>query len=131
MPVPSSAWVIDTNVLIYYLNQQLPASAKAHVDRAFLSRCAVSVITRIEVLSWQGHTEESVRAAKGLLSLCEEISLNKAIADRCIELRRSYKIRLPDAIIAATALISNNKLMSRNSDDFVKVDGLECFNPFS
>jgi predicted nucleic acid-binding protein len=44
--------VIDTNILIYYLNQQLPESVKAVVDKSILSGCTISIITRIEVLGW-------------------------------------------------------------------------------
>jgi predicted nucleic acid-binding protein len=123
--------VIDTNILIYYLNEQLPESVKTQVDNAILSGCTISIITRIEVLGWQGHTEQSLIAARALLSLFEEISLNPIIADCCIELRKTYKIKLPDAIIAATALVQEKTLMSRNEDDFIKIAGLCLFNPFS
>ena len=123
--------VIDTNILIYYLNQQLPESVKAAVDKSILSGCAISIITRIEVLGWQGHTEQSLIAARSLLSLFEEISLNQTIADCCIEIRKTYKIKLPDAIIAVTALVQKQTLISRNTDDFIKIVGVELFNPFS
>jgi hypothetical protein len=122
--------VIDTNILIYYLNQQLPELVKAQVDKAILSGCTISVITRIEVLGWQGHTEQSLIAARALLSLFEEINLNKAIADCCIELRKTYKIKLPDAIIAATALVQEQTIMTRNENDFIKIASLNVFNPF-
>jgi hypothetical protein len=59
--------VIDTNILIYYLNQQLSELVKAQVDKAILSGCTISIITRIEVLGWQGHTEQSLIAARALL----------------------------------------------------------------
>jgi predicted nucleic acid-binding protein len=123
--------VIDTNILIYYLNEQLPESVKTQVDNAILSGCTISIITRIEVLGWQGHTEQSLIAARALLSLFEEISLNPVIADCCIELRKTYRIKLPDAIIAATALVQEKTLMSRNEDDFIKISRLCLFNPFS
>lgn len=126
----AGVFVLDTNILIYYLNQQLPEPVKAQVDEVILSGCAISIITRIEVLGWQGHTEQSVIAARGLLSLCEEISLHKAIADCCIDLRQRYKIKLPDAVIAATALVSEYSLITRNTDDFIKIEGLETVNPF-
>jgi hypothetical protein len=122
--------VIDTNILIYYLNQQLPETVKTAVDKSILSGCTVSVITRIEVLGWQGHTEQSLIAARALLSLFEEISLHQTVADCCIEIRKTYKIKLPDAIIAATALVQKQPLMSRNTDDFIKIAGVELFNPF-
>ena len=46
--------VIDTNILIYYLNQQLTDKAKMEVENAILQGSAISIITRIEVLGWQG-----------------------------------------------------------------------------
>lgn len=122
--------MIDTNILIYYLNQQLPESVKAQVDNSILSTCSISIITRIEVLGWQGHTEQSLFAARALLTLLEEISLNPTIADCCIQLRQRYKIKLPDAVIAATALVKKQTLMTRNSDDFIKIEDLQLFNPF-
>lgn len=122
--------VIDTNILIYYLNQQLPESVKAAVDEHILSGSTISIITRIEVLGWQGHTEQSLIAAKALLSLFEEINLHQAIADCCIQIRKTYRIKLPDAIIAATALVQKQTLMSRNEDDFIKIAGVALFNPF-
>ena len=117
-------------MLIYYLNQQLPEAVKVKFDNSVLATSTISIITRIEVLGWQGHTEQSMLAARTLLSLCEEISLNKTIADCCIQLRQRYKIKLPDAVIAATALVKNQKLMTRNSDDFINIEGLRLFNPF-
>jgi len=48
--------VIDTNILIYYLNEQLPEAVKTQVDNAILSGCTISIITRIEVLGWQRHS---------------------------------------------------------------------------
>ncbi len=122
--------VIDTNIIIYYLNQQLTELAKAQVEASILSGSTISIITRIEVLDWQGHTGQSLIAARALLSLFEEISLNKTIADCCIQLRSTYKIKLPDAIIAATALVQERQLLSRNEADFIKIAGLKLFNPF-
>ena len=123
--------VIDTNILIYYLNQQLTDKAKMEVENAILQGSAISIITRIEILGWQGHTEASLVAAKNLLSLLEEIDLNQIIANQCIALRKMYKIKLPDAIIAATALTHQQVIMSRNEDDFIKIAGLTVNNPFS
>jgi hypothetical protein len=120
MPIIDAAYVLDTNILIYYLNQQLPEPIKALVDKSILSGCAISIITRIEVLGWQGHNGQSIIAARALLSLLEEIALNQTIADSCIQLRQRYKTKLPDAIIAATALVKNQPLMTRNTEDFTQ-----------
>jgi predicted nucleic acid-binding protein len=58
-------------------------------------------------------------------------SLNQGIADCCIQIRKTYKIKLSDAIITATALVQKQALKSRNEDDFIKIVGVELFNPFS
>lgn len=129
MRVPNNT-VIDTNILIYYLNKQLPESVKMQIDEMTLSGSSMSIITKIEVLGWQGHDEESLEKARALLSLFEEFALNHMIADCCIQLRSDYKIKLPDAIIAATALVNDKVLVTRNVDDFVKIKGLDVFNPF-
>ena len=128
MRMPNNT-VIDTNILIYYLNKQLPESVKMQLDEMILSGSSMSIITKIEVLGWQGHDKESLEKARALLSLFEEFALNQVIADCCIQLRMDYKIKLPDAIIAATALVNDKVLVTRNVDDFVKVKGLEVFNP--
>ncbi|MCO6475605.1 MAG: type II toxin-antitoxin system VapC family toxin [Phaeodactylibacter sp.] len=57
--------------------------------------------------------------------------LTDIIAEKAIEIRRSRKIKLPDAVIAATALIGGYTLVSRNDDDFKGVNGLEYLNPFT
>ena len=128
MRIPNNT-VIDTNILIYYLNKQLPESVKMQLDEMILSGSSMSIITKIEVLGWQGHDKESLEKARALLSLFEEFALNQVIADCCIQLRMDYKIKLPDTIIAATALVNDKVLVTRNVDDFVKVKGLEVFNP--
>ena len=52
------------------------------------------------------------------------------IADIAIEPRRKVSIKLPDAVIAATALLHDLTLVTRNVKDFEKVDGLRIYNPF-
>ncbi len=50
---------------------------------------------------------------------------------RAFELKRRKKIKLADAVIAATALLNNLKLATRNVDDFKGIEGLEVLNPFA
>jgi predicted nucleic acid-binding protein len=59
------------------------------------------------------------------------LPLTNNIVDKAIEIRRSRKIKLPDAIIAATALAHDYTLISRNDDDFRKIPGLKYINPFT
>ena len=52
------------------------------------------------------------------------------ITSKAIELKRRVKIKLADAVIAATALLNNLKLVTKNVDDFKGIEGLELENPF-
>jgi len=59
-----------------------------------------------------------------------EYLIDDDIAEKTIELKRRAKIKLADAVIAATALVNNFKLVTRNVDDYKAVKDLEMFNPF-
>lgn len=87
------------------------------------------VITKIEVLGFKTTPE-----ANGLLSNFMDdsivIGLSDDIVERTIEIRKEHKIKTPDAIIAATALINGFTLISRNIKDFKSIEGLEVFDPF-
>jgi predicted nucleic acid-binding protein len=60
----------------------------------------------------------------------DEISLSSTVVQQTITLRTLYSIKLPDAVIAATALTCDLKLMTRNLIDFERVAGLRVVNPF-
>jgi len=122
--------VIDSNVLIYHLNGALTPVAERRVKAAIGAGGFISVITRIEILGWQGQTEDSLRIASSLLDLIGEKPLTETIVQLCIDLRQSHRIKLPDAIIAATALDLGLPLMTRNTTDFDEVENLELVNPF-
>ncbi len=123
--------VLDTNVLIYFLDDALEGEALQRVQQAMRTSARVSVITRMEVLGWRGHTEESRARARFLLDQLDEVALTSVVVERVIEIRSSLAIKLPDAIIAASALIENRPLMTRNIADFQRVPGLVLIDPFA
>jgi predicted nucleic acid-binding protein len=65
------------------------------------------------------------------VSLSNIYTLNNAVADKTIELRSKYKIKLPDAIIAATAIINQLDLISHNAKDFEKIIELKYIDSHS
>ncbi len=103
---------------------------RQQVDKIIEIGAFISVITRIEVLSWTNHTKESLKSTEELLSILNEQDLNEEIVKLCIYVRQLTKLKLPDAIIAATALHLELPLMTRNIKDFQKVPDLKLFNPF-
>lgn len=71
-----------------------------------------SIISEMELLSFSGITQEEEIGVKTLLSDCTKFHLTEEIKDKTIEIRRKYKTKLPDAIVAATAIVNNLPLIS-------------------
>ncbi len=122
--------LMDTNVLIDFLNDDPDAQFRERALTAFSQGSAVSVVTVIELLGWRKHTEQSRRSATDLLECLDELPLERRVVAATIKLRSRHAIRLGDAMIAATALTHGIPLMTRNIDDFRIVDGLTLINPF-
>ncbi|MDP2845557.1 MAG: type II toxin-antitoxin system VapC family toxin [Candidatus Methanoperedens sp.] len=122
--------LIDTNILIYYLADTIPQEELDTIEKILKTSFNISIITKIEFLGWEKHTEEGYEKAKEFISFANAILLTNKIADLSIFIRRTYKIKLPDAVIAATALSNNLILVTRNTKDFRGVKDLEIYNPF-
>jgi predicted nucleic acid-binding protein len=121
--------VFDSNILIYHLNDALPSSVLNHVEAWITEGAVISVMSRIEVLGYP-QTADQLRQAMRLLAYFDEIPLHEPVVQRTITLRQQYRIRLPDALIAATALYLGSPLVTRNTRDFQTINGLIILNPF-
>jgi predicted nucleic acid-binding protein len=104
--------LFDTNVLIDYLN----GVGAAKKELARYEYRAISTITWMEVLV--GVTAEDELTIREWLGSFDVIALDVAIANRAVELRRQRRIRLPDAIVWASAQVNSMLLVSRNTKDF-------------
>jgi predicted nucleic acid-binding protein len=124
-----TSYLIDSNILIYYLAGALAPEERPAVDKILQESFNISIITRIELLGWKGHTPEGLAKARKLLDCARCIPLTDALAEKTIELRTSSSISLPDAVIAASALSLDATLVTRNEKDFTHVTGLRIFNP--
>ncbi len=109
--------LFDTNILIDYLNGI--AAAQTELDR--YSQLLISVITWMEVLA--GATPEEEGVVRNFLARFEVVAITASIADKAVLIRRSKRIRLPDAIIEATAHQEQALLISRNTKDFPEREG--------
>jgi toxin FitB len=123
-------WLIDSNAVMGYLNQDPAPGFAAKIESCFAGGAAISVITLIEVLGWRGHTEQSRADARRLLAGLTLIGLTPAVVERTIALRSQLSIALPDAVIAASALVEGLHLVTRNVQDFDRVEGLVVDNPY-
>jgi predicted nucleic acid-binding protein len=104
--------VIDTNILVDYL-QGVSLSQK---ELTLYQSAAISVISWMEVMA--GTTAETEGAARAFLRTFDLLGIDSKIAEQAVALRRSKRIKLPDAIIWATAQVHECLLVSRNSRDF-------------
>lgn len=111
--------LIDTNILIYF------TSGNKAVE-AFLEgkRPIISFITEMEILSWPSLSEKEYKIAKAMIGECRVIQMNNAIREEAITIRRSTRLKLPDAIVAATSKYMGLTLVSADAD-MKKVKGID------
>jgi len=122
-------FLLDSNVVIDFLAGKLPEEGKKLLRGVVNAVPVVSVITRIEVLGFSLDAAAS-KLLNDFMEASVVIDLSLGIADRTIALRRSSRLKTPDAIIAATALEYQLVLLTRNTKDFATVDGLQLVNPW-
>jgi predicted nucleic acid-binding protein len=104
--------LFDTNILIDYLG----GIGAAKKELARYEYRAISTITWMEVLV--GATADDEVAIRTWLGSFDVIALDNAIANRAVEIRKQRRIRLPDAIVWASAQVNSMLLVSRNTKDF-------------
>jgi predicted nucleic acid-binding protein len=105
-------WLLDTNVVIGLLKQQAAAIALIETHQFDLSKAAVSQITRMELLGFPNLAPEEEAAILDLLSNCRVLLIDEAVERQAIRLRRTSHCKLPDAIVAATALVHRLTLLT-------------------
>ena len=99
-------FLADTNALIYLLN------GNQCMSNYLQKNLYVSVISEMELLSYSGITPDEEMQIKSFLNDCNEVTLTNEIKDKTIEIRKKYKTKLPDAIIAASAIVKNIPLIT-------------------
>ncbi|MBS3917370.1 MAG: type II toxin-antitoxin system VapC family toxin [Deltaproteobacteria bacterium] len=123
------SFLIDTNILIYH-------TAGSAIVKEFLADLItakafnISMITRIEFLGWHAQTPDGFEKCQRLVKLSNVLPVTEEVADKAIDLRRYRNVKLADAIIAATAVVNDLKLATRNPDDFKGLTALKIVNPF-
>jgi len=121
--------LIDTNVWIDAIAGNL--SKKAFLKISVEAEWAgYSAITRLELFGFPGLTEADEGKIRELLHAFEEVAVTSGIIDRAIEIRKKTKVKVPDAIIGASAVVLGCSLITRNVADFKPIDGLKVINPY-
>ena len=122
-------YLLDTNTIIYYLKASLPIHAMQKMNSIVDKKPNLSVITKIELLCFKGTKRTEENSTKTFVDGSTILGLDDAIVNKTIALRKLYPIKLPDAIIAATAIVFNLVLITRNLNDFENIVTLKCIDP--
>lgn len=114
------AYLIDTNIVIYYFNGLTDDEA---IHTILASSFKISIITKIEFLGWGQFAAdlEARTKAREFISHATIFDLKEAIAEQAILLRQQFKTKTPDAIIAATALVNGLTVVTNNTSDFSRL----------
>lgn len=110
---------VDTTILLYFLKGDLEV-----IEMISEMDIVISFITELELLSFPQITDSSRRAISGLLKNCHIVDINSDIKESTIMIRQQSKLKLPDAIVAATAFQSKLPLLTADKQ-FRTLSGLE------
>ena len=112
--------LFDTNILIDLFSGR--CEAKQALD-AWPPQNAISLITWMEVMVGAKKYNQEHRT-RGAMSAFNVIGVSQEIAERSVALRQEYGMKLPDAIILATAQVHRLELVTRNTRDFAGIPGV-------
>jgi predicted nucleic acid-binding protein len=117
--------LLDSNIIIYLRDPILGEKIANQLHGSRLHTCNIVIA---EVLGYNAIEDVDAQYFEDLFATMKNHAFDDAITDKVIEIRRTVNIKLPDAIIAATALTNNLTLWTHN-DDFNDVPNLRLFDP--
>ncbi|WP_373548233.1 type II toxin-antitoxin system VapC family toxin [Haliscomenobacter sp.] len=117
--------LLDSNIIIYVAKKQLdPGGFIQPEDELFISD-----ISYMETLGYPFSDENEKRETTAILDVLFRFSIEESIVQKVVEIKQQRRIKLPDAIIAATAIVRNCAIVTRNVSDFQNFAGLVVINP--
>lgn len=117
--------VLDTNILIYFLGADPDVSRRLDTWRDAHETFAVSTLVQVELLSLPRLTPKEIERIDGLLATMTMVPVDTSVARLAAEFRRRYRVKLADAVVAATAFLQEAPLVTRNAKDFSRVKEIE------
>jgi len=119
-------YLLDTNVVLDFMAKNLPDKSQKIVAKIIDDEINISLITKIELLGFSDVEQNVI----DFVSCSNVFTLSDDIVNKTIELRRKHKKKLPDTIIAATAIIHKLTVATRNTADFKNFKNLSVWNPW-
>jgi predicted nucleic acid-binding protein len=123
-------YLIDTNAIQDYLQESYPEKGLVRMDKILSLEANISVISKIEILSYKPDDETFTIKLQAFVSACNLYYLDEDVIENTIRLRKDYRMKIGDAIIAATAQLYDFTVITNNERDFNRVIGLKILNPF-
>jgi len=123
-------YLIDNNVISNYFSNAFSERTTNLLADIIDKVPNLSVITKIEALSWVNPNIAKENIVRIFVNSSNIIALSDSIVDKSIEIRRNHKIKTPDAIIAATAIVNDFTILTSDSD-FDPIPNLKIINPFN
>ena len=118
-------YTLDTNAIIYYLNGDKDAVQFLNKILARPVTLYVSAMVEIELFSSKNVSQIELSNIEAILETTFNVPIDSRVAKLAAKLRRDFNIKIPDSAIAATALLTNTTLITRNDKDFRKIPDLK------
>lgn len=122
-------FLLDTCAIIKYLNGTFPAQAIEYMNSIIDTELNISIITKIELLSWNPPNPSDLDVYVDFINQSNILFINNTTANQTIQIRKQHRTKLPDALIAATAISQGMTLISDNDKDFDSISNLNYQNP--
>lgn len=121
-------YLIDNNVISSFFSRSFSNKAMEFVGDVIDQGPNISIITEIEALSWISPDKHKETIIKAFIKDANILPLTADVATQCVKIRRSKKVKTPDAIIAATAIVYNLTLITSDKD-FNNIEELKTIDP--
>ena len=109
-------YLIDANVIANFTSVKFSEKAMSFLAEVIDETPNISIITKIEALSWRSAIIREEATIQSFVNYSNVIALSDMIVDECIIIRRNIRIKTPDAIIAATAIVNDFILLTSDAD---------------
>lgn len=122
-------YVYETNIFIYFLDDSPDVKEYFDESRFSTDKVFTSRITRIELLSYPNLLEKDEVIINDLFKVIELVPLSEELEELAIVFRKRYRLKIPDAIIAATAFQHSATLVTNNTKDFKHIPEINIETP--
>ena len=119
--------MLDSNLIIYAARPEYPGLRRLIAARS----PSVSTISVVEVLGYHKLSEEDRLHFEAFFAAAKVLPISDAVVSQAVSLRQSRKMSLGDALVAATALVFGEELLTRNVKDFAGIPDLIVLDPLA